>query len=57
MLELSGKYKLRDLLIAKQIAELLFDRVVDSNVLKQLNKIIMVTKQMNPLNNNKQISK
>ena len=45
MLELSGKYKLHDLLIVKQIAELLFDRAVDSNVLKQVNKTIMDSKQ------------
>ena len=39
-------YNIHDLLIARQIAELLIDRCVDIKVLKQLNKTIMKIKQM-----------
>ena len=44
---LPNDYKLQDLLIAKQIAELLIDRCIDIKVLKAINVTIFQIKQIN----------
>ena len=43
---LPNDYKLQDLFIAKQIAELMIDRCIDSKVLKAINETIFQIKQV-----------
>ena len=45
-MKLLNDYKLQDLLIAKQIAELLIDRCIDIKVLKAINETIFQIKQV-----------
>jgi len=41
------EYTIEHLLVAKQIAELMMDRTIDSNVLKQINKIYKLIQSTN----------
>ena len=38
------EYTLKDLMVAKQIAELLMDRTIDSKILKRINQQIAQTR-------------